>query len=311
MAAEGPFVLSPDGRLLAGRKAAPANAKAKAGTIVIWEMASGKEVSSVTTKGFGKIALTPDNRCVVTTEYGILKVRDLATGAVRQSLPMPDGDVGSRGRTWVWAMMLSPDAHRAITAIADGTALVWDLTPSVRPAEPLVKTVGTKELTEWWSDLASHDAAKARRAIWSLTDAPDRAVSFLADRLKPMAPPDEKQVRRWIANLDSDDFTTREAAHAALARLGELVEPARQQALKGQLPVETRRRLDRLGQVAQPALGSEGLRSVRAVEVLEVIGTRKARGVLQGLAKGAAGARQTREARQALERLAKRAVRAR
>ncbi len=77
-------------------------------------------------------------------------------------------------------------------------------------------------------------------------------MPFLGSRLKPIVL-DEKQVGRWIAELDSDQFDTREAALQELARRGALVEPAVQNALKDNVSLETRRRLEQLLKTLQAA----------------------------------------------------------
>jgi hypothetical protein len=182
------------------------------------------------------------------------------------------------------------------------------LTPGLRRGEPPVKEPSAQELAAWWADLAGEDAAKAQRAVWALTDAPNQAVPFLGGRLKPIAPPDEKRVRRWIADLDSDDFSTRQAAQVELARLGELAEPIVEETLKGNRPLETRRRLEQLLAKTHGLSPPDELRVLRAVQALELIGTSEARTILNALTKGAAGARLTREAHESLERLNQRAV---
>jgi hypothetical protein len=165
-----------------------------------------------------------------------------------------------------------------------------------------------KELAAWWAHLAGDGAARAQRAVWALADAPKQAVSFLGERLKPIVRPDDKQVRRWIADLDNDDFSTRQAAHVELARLADLIEPIVRQTLQGNRPLETRRRLEQLLEKTRGLSPPDELRVLRAVQALELIGTSEARTLLHALAKGAAGARLTREAQESLERLAKRAV---
>src|SRR6202030_446698 len=113
-------------RLLAGRKASGADAKGNSATVVVWETATGKEVATVATGGFGHLALMPDNRCVVTAEYGVLHVRDMATGKERRHWALPEGGkTGANGRRFVFALRLSPDGRRAFTVLADGTALAW------------------------------------------------------------------------------------------------------------------------------------------------------------------------------------------
>ena len=56
-------------------------------------------------------------------------------------------------------------------------------------------------LESLWEDLAGRDAAQAYRAVWSLTDAGDRAVRFLNGRLRPDAG-DPESIRRLIAELE-------------------------------------------------------------------------------------------------------------
>ncbi len=171
-AGQGPLVLSRSERLVAARKAPTPGGKENKADIVLWEVATGKEVATVKTTGFGNLALAPDDRCVVTTEYGVVFVRDAATGEVRLRHPLPESELGSIGRNWVSGLRLTPDGRRAVTVQWDGSALIWDLTAAERPAQPLAPQVGERELAAWWSELASEDAAKAWRAIWGLTDAP-------------------------------------------------------------------------------------------------------------------------------------------
>jgi hypothetical protein len=91
--------------------------------------------------------------------------------------------------------------------------LIWDMKLLPPAALPMA------DLAAAWTDLAGDDAAKAYRAVWALAGTPKQAVPFLSSRLKPVVL-DEKQVRRWIADLDSNDFETRETALRRLARRG-------------------------------------------------------------------------------------------
>jgi hypothetical protein len=62
----------------------------------------------------------------------------------------------------------------------------------------------------------------------------------------PATPPDPKQLERWITDLDSDSFTTRDQAHRALEKLGDAVAPALRRALAASTTAEARRALQRL-----------------------------------------------------------------
>jgi hypothetical protein len=160
-----------------------------------------------------------------------------------------------------------------------------------------------KETADHWSDLASEDAARAFRAVRRLARSPGQAVALLRDRVLPARPADPEQVARLIADLDSDDFTTRDRASQELGTLDGTAEAQMRDALKeGRRSAESRGRLKEL--LARPQRWPpERLRVARALEVLERVGTPGAREVLKGLADGARGAWLTREARAALERL--------
>ena len=57
---------------------------------------------------------------------------------------------------------------------------------------------------------------------------------------------DSQTVQRWLAELDSDSFQTRDHARQQLARLGNDAKPLYRAALKGQISLEKRRRLEGL-----------------------------------------------------------------
>src|SRR5262249_56665812 len=126
--------------------------------------------------------------------------------------------------------------------------------------------------------------------------APEAAVGFLRGRLRPAAG-QTANVNKLLADLDSDDFDTRQKASQALAVLGAASEPALRKALGGP-SLEVRLRAEKLLRklLSQP-LPAEELRRLRAVEALEYAGTPAARGLLDALARGAPDARLTREAK--------------
>lgn len=161
------------------------------------------------------------------------------------------------------------------------------------------------DLDASWADLADADAARAGRALWALAAAPQQAVPYLAKRLSPASPADPAKVARWIAELDADDYATRERANQELEKLGKQAWPALRKAVEANPSAETRRRLRRLLD-QEAALSPENLRQVRAIESLEQMGTPEARQLLERLASGVAEARLTREARASLDRLKRR-----
>jgi hypothetical protein len=303
-----PIAASPDGRLLAAWHETKAKDKPALG---IWETASGKEVATVmTASSTAAFALMSDNRHLVAADRGLLRVWDLATGkeCLRWSLPEMDlvpagGPAFSMKMDLVTRLVLSFDGRRAFTALYDGTALVWDLQPALRQDPPLVEKPGDKELADWWADLRAEDARHAYAALWGLSEAPEAALPFLRRHLKPATDADVKEVRRLLADLESEAFATREQVFEQLARLGLTAEPALRQALENKPTLEKRRRMQLLLEKIQrqPAAG-ESLRLLRAILVLEKTGP-EGRRLLRELAQGAEGAWLTHAAETALKRM--------
>ncbi len=128
----GPVAVAPDGRLVACRLT-NAGAGAGAGAVGVWDAATGKKVAVVPAGRVEHLALTPDGRSLVTTDERFLRVWDVASGKERRRWPLPEAGTDSWGRTFVYGLVLSPGSRRAFTALADGTALVWDLNPALRP----------------------------------------------------------------------------------------------------------------------------------------------------------------------------------
>jgi hypothetical protein len=78
-----------------------------------------------------------------------------------------------------------------------------------------------------------------------------------------------ERLRKLIADLDSPDFATRQAASHELAGLSERAVPALQAAQRSQLSPEAARRIDQLLGKQLIALSPETARVVRAVDALE------------------------------------------
>ncbi len=141
-----------------------------------------------------------------------------------------------------------------------------------------------------WDALADPDAAKAYRAIGTLTKTPKETILFFADKLqKPTAAPDPKTVEGFIKDLSHDSFAVREKATQELTNLGEFAEPALREFLAGNPALEASQRmqqiLDRLAGPTPP----EALRAIRAVETLEHIPLPEAKNLLAKCAAGAGG----------------------
>ena len=143
----------------------------------------------------------------------------------------------------------------------------------------------------------------------ALRAGPAQAVAYLASRLRPVPGLEPGTSTRLLADLDAEDFATREGAQRELASLGEAAEGALRRARAANPSAEAGRRLDTLLKRLEDAEGrapSSAVVGGRALEALERMGTPEARRVVEEVAKGAPQAELTREAKAARERLGRR-----
>jgi hypothetical protein len=211
------------------------------------------------------------------------------------------------GQGAIHSVAFAPGGETLATAGEDGTVVVWDLTRDEKPLAQDVKLT-EKDLASLWDDLAGDGGGKVYAAQRTLRSDPTRSVPFLQERLKPRDEgPDDKKIKRLIADLDSDDFDTRERATKELEKIGKDAESALRGALAGSPPPEVQARAARLLKaIGEGALTAEQKRDVRAVRLLEQAGTPEARKLLEALTKESPGWWATQEAKAALQRMAKR-----
>jgi hypothetical protein len=201
----------------------------------------------------------------------------------------------------------TPAARRVLEKLAKGAAGVSLTTEAKAALERL--TVAAKERPrqatedQLWADLASEDAARAFRAMGGLSATPRQAVDLFQKRLKPVPVVEEKEIAALLANLEAEDFKTREQATQELEKVGEQALPMLKKALAAKPSLEARKRIERLVEQASTQTSAPLLRGLRAIEVLEHNGTAESRHVLVALAGGAPQARLTREAKASLQRL--------
>jgi RNA polymerase sigma factor (sigma-70 family) len=269
------------------------------------EVLTGKEIGRASgLQGCqGPIAWSLDGRFVAYQDCGgdpylrtienTVRVLDSATGAELARFGNYDSAAS--------ALAFSPDGKLLVAGTSNTTILVWDLAKALGKREPA--PLSKDRLEECWHDLSAPSAADAHRAIGVLAGAPGQSIPFLQGRLKPAVVADPAKVSRWLADLDNETFSVRQAATRELEKLGEQVVEPLQKALKGHVSLETGRRLEQISSNVFNTQSPEVLRSVRAIMALERIGSDEARNVLEALARGASGARDTVEARASLERM--------
>jgi WD40 repeat protein len=303
---------SPDGRCIA--------VELNSGQVEVWEVASGQKrltfsaqarpdvprvVAGVVVGGRpvvsnpATLAFSPDGRLLALADGNTARLWDLYTGKEASAFD------GHRGP--IAGLAFAPDGRRLATSSADTTALVWDAEPAVKKLPPLAVPLAKEKLDAAWAALAEGDGARAYESVRRLAGDPQKAVPFLAERVKPVTPPDSARVAKLIADLDADEFDVRESAHKELEKLGELVLGPAREALKGKPSAEQRRALEELVKgAAAPSPSGERLRLVRALEALEIAHTPEAVKLLKEVAGGAPDTLPTTQARAILTRLGER-----
>ena len=301
--------------------------------VSVWELATGLRRQTFEVKEPSGVAVSPDSRrLAVVGANGVLRLFGLGTDAAGLEVAVvadqavgalvfsPDGSrlaaaAGDTVRVWdadgkpfavfrghdgdIHDLVFAPDGRTLISASQDGTALVWDVVNPVRPAPPRK----AEPFAVLWQALGDEDAMTAFRAVATLRETPAETVAFLKDRLSPAKAVDPKSVERMLANLENDDFATREKAVKQLEALDAQVLGALRTALAKKPEADTRMWLKTLIEKAEgPPTRPDQLRELRAVEVLEYLATAEARALLEALAAGA-DARLTREASAAVRRL--------
>ena len=285
--------VSPDGRFAATGD--------YEGPVQVWEVTTGRPILAIRRQRSTGLCLkfSQDNRYLALCDaaYGTadrhnniaIELWELASGKMVHKIPLPP-------QTGVSAAAFAVDGRRLATGMGDTTAVIWAL-------EPPRSGKNGRQLEAHWVALAADDAVKAYQALGALIDAPG-TTAFLKQNFKPAVRPDAKRLEKLLADLDSDEFSVREAAAQDLEKLGDAAAETYRKALEQRPSPERRRRIEKLlSKLERRVVTGEELRSVRAVEVLEHIATPEARQLLQKLADGAPEARLTREAKAALERM--------
>jgi WD40 repeat protein len=222
-----------------------------------------------------------------------ISIWEAATG--QEVLQIPEDDACS--------VAISPDGKKLAAGFTHSQVQFWDLKPEGWKFGDKAVTLDAKDLDQCWADLSSDDAKAAYQAICTLAAAGEPAVVFLKGKLEPVKPAGD-ELKRLLAQLDSEKYADREGAFRELKKLAPAVEGELRQALDGKISPEVRKRLEKLLEAweKRPASPDE-LRSVRAIQTLEQIGSPAARAMLTQLSEGAPGAWITTQAKLAAGRV--------
>jgi hypothetical protein len=285
------LAFSPDGKILASG--------GRTGPIRFWDVATGESIRQ-TEKNLGwvvGVTFSPDGKLLASGGTArTVHLWEVATGKERwQAAGHGDDTVG---------FCFSTDGRRLISGSADTTALVWDITGRLQDNRLPVIQLSADNLESLWKEITGEDAIQAHRSMWTMISAPEAAVAFLKKQLQPVSPVGADQIAKFIANLDSDSFVTRERAMTELEKISDLAEVALRRVLDGQPTPEVQNRVTRLlDQLQGTAHSRQHLGQIRGLEILGHIGTPEALQFIKTLAGGAPEALLTKQAKADLERL--------
>ncbi len=266
---------------------------AEDGTITTWETATGQARRQMRTQPDATAAaLSADARlAALGGRDGIIRICRLRDGRTVREL------MGHRGA--VRGLAFARGHSVLFSAGSDSTVLLWNL--SDLPDETRVETP-PHDSERLWQRLASGSAATAGEAVEELIQAPQKTVTTLRQRLRPVR---DDKLARLVEQLDADEFAVREQASAELARMGREAESALRRGLDRSNSAELRRRARELLARLPPNgdLVPAPVQVLRALEVLEAIGSAESKEVLEGVAQGPADSEVAQRAREALQRL--------
>lgn len=233
---------------------------------------SGQERWSSDLAAWGPFAFSPDGRALaVAGTQNEVCTFDLLTGKLLHRMR------GHASR--IDSLAYSPDSRRLVST-AGNVALVWDV-EAVR-ADPAPAPLTRAELQACWRDLGDQRAVHAAQALTRLVRSAESATPFLCGELAKLKLVSPKQVERWIAELDDDDFDVRERATRSLHDCGARL--TLEKALNAPPSLEAKRRIERLLEDIK-GLPANWLRMRRGVEALELIGDARACEAFRHLAK--------------------------
>ena len=197
----------------------------------------------------------------------------------------------------------SPDG-RLLAVDNGGEILVWDLKEWHKKLAQFER-LSPERLEAVWQDLARYvdDGFFQVPPVYQLLGVPEQAVPLLAEKLKPVPPPDREKVSRLIGELDHREFAVRDKATKALHALDWLVKPALNEALRKASTLEMKRRIESLVKNMSSEWSGEHQRQYRAVYILTKINTEPARKILRELATGTPAAYLTQVAQEELKRI--------
>jgi WD40 repeat protein len=168
------------------------------GTIARMEFDRGNHVTALSFSLDGKWLLTGGADTTV-------RVWEVATGKEAYRF---EGHEGA-----VTRLCFTPDMNAFFSAGNDGQAYLWRAQPVRSGKRPSSEAL--------WNDLADPEAAKGYHAVWQVCADAESMAGFLRNRIAPARPVQEAYLVKLITDLDSNNFSVREARQSPWPRSGD------------------------------------------------------------------------------------------
>jgi len=174
-----------------------------------WPMEAPQE-KAPTSRWVWAVHFTADGRAlVIASDDSRIAVVEVATGQIRYHFAHMTYSL----RIFPENPLLATVSGRDQGDFPSRTVALWDLhNPTGRKAGGLSDAEARRHLQQ----LDEVRSAVASEGMLALAANPDQAIPLLRRSLHAAPKPDPDQIARWIAELDSDDFDTREKADQKL-----------------------------------------------------------------------------------------------
>lgn len=288
--------ITPDFRLMAWIRLSQWGHSLEDHRVHLCDVVTGKEFPAVQVgKEVRAVALSPDSRLLATVAQDRrLRLWDIWANKEVANWPGPHGTPN--------CVAFRPDGKAVAVGYSDTTILLWEV-----PNPSDAAGVPGDGLDRLWADLTSTEPGPAYRAMARLRDDPKSAVDLFKNRLRPVPNDVPANVAILVADLDSPAFAKREAASAAILKLGHDAIPGLRSALARKPSPELRERAEKaLAALKQELTAPEDIRRVRAIQILEQIGDAESISLLKNMSEGPGEAWVTQDAKESLARLANR-----
>ena len=254
--------------------------------VCLWDVQTGKQrwrIQNLDNTTGHSVAFSPSGRMLAVgnspSSVGTIYLIETATGQVRGCFKGRRGNVPS--------VVFSRDGLLLASSGGDGVSNVWDVTGRILAVAKSSRLSQIRNWTPPGQTLAGDDPAKAWKAILALAARPEQAVPLLKQRLPANQPLDPKRLTKLLADLESNDFDTRNKL-ARTWRRWVMSRRGLRKLLAGESSVDLRVQVEKLlSKVGKDGILTEEVRCLRALEVLEYAATPDAKKLLAAEAKGA------------------------